>query len=54
MERELQPRILPIFLTVFTEPMFPEILPRVAVVSDFLLSRKILEDHGGKVWATSR
>ena len=37
MEKVLLLRILFIFLIDFTEPMYPEILPRVEVVSDFLL-----------------
>ena len=41
-------------MTDFTEPMHPEILPRVEVASDLSIVKKILEDHGGKIWATSR
>ncbi len=49
-----RPRICPIFLTGFIGPMLPEIHRKAEAASGLSIVKKIIEEHGGKIWATSR
>ena len=45
---------LPTFLTAFTVRTHPGIPPREEAASVLSIVRKIIEDHGGKIWASSK